>query len=111
MRGRGTAEVKNDTGPQWKGSWLHGCCNWCSSRYRRRREGSRCGLGSRLDLVIDLAAAASVVNCRRCVDDHTHSRDKARCDPIIEWDVNEEYQQTDGADELLALARQQTIPA
>jgi hypothetical protein len=67
--------------------------------------------GSRLDLAIDLAAAASVVHCRRYVDDHTHSRDKARCDPTIGWGVNEEYQQTDGADELLALAQQQTIPA
>jgi hypothetical protein len=77
------------------------------SRGRQAESAMRPGL----DLAVGLAAAVSVVHCHRCVDDHTHSRDKARCDPIIEWGVNEEYQKADDVDDLLALARQQTIPA
>jgi hypothetical protein len=71
-----------------------------------------------LDLAIDLAAAASVVHCHQHVDDYTHSREKARCDPIIGWVANAQVlhlvwqcQQTEGADDLLAPAEQQTIPA
>jgi hypothetical protein len=71
-----------------------------------------------LDLAIGLAAAVLIVHCHRRVDDRTRSREKARYDPTIEWVVNAhalhlvwQYQQTDNADDLLALARQRTIPA
>jgi hypothetical protein len=74
--------------------------------------------GPGLDLAIGLAAAVSVVYDHWRVDDYTRSTEKARCDPILGWVVNEQvlhlvwqYQQTDNADDLLALARQRTIPA
>jgi hypothetical protein len=74
--------------------------------------------GPAFDLAIGLAAAVSIVHYHRRVDDYTRSRDKGRYDPTIGWVVNAEvshlvwqFQQTDGADDLLAPVEQQIIPA